>query len=313
MLSIPKVYVGEVKNYDPLKLREAVTSLLEYTQCRHIFRSGDSVLIKPNFVMAPKQKDHPVVTNPFLLMELIKCMKDLGTRPFLADSPGWGNPASIARKIGLSDFCSKNQVPIKKIRHLRFQKNPFPFGPKWMPVSKDVLEADHVINVPKLKSHTQMYLTLSVKNLFGCVPGRLKAFFHNWYGKNPHRFTDLILANALMIKPCLHIVDGISAMHKAGPMLGEPLPLGLLFAGTDPITVDQIICHMIQADLQQVKILQSAKKNNLMPFSVSDIETSVPLNSLSPLPIFHHVEFLAPVQFNLYRVIRGLIKNWFTK
>ena len=93
-------------------------------------------------------------------------------------------------------------------------------------IAKEVIDADVVINVPKFKSHKQMQLTVAIKNLFGCVPGKLKSRLHLWCCKNLRSFGKMLVEYAELVGPQLTIVDGILAME--GPGSGSSYPLGIL-------------------------------------------------------------------------------------
>ena len=84
-------------------------------------------------------------------------------------------------------------------------------------LGREVVEADVVINVPKLKVHQQMQLTAAIKNNFGCVPGKRKARLHFSRGQDRITFGKMLIEYSQLIKPALTVIDAITAMHKLGP------------------------------------------------------------------------------------------------
>ncbi len=87
---------------------------------------------------------------------------------------------------------------------------------------------DQVVNLPKLKTHTQLGLTLGVKNLFGFVPGKRKAAYHLSAGRDEAHFARLMLEIADTVRPSLTVLDGILAMEGDGPSQGTPREAGLM-------------------------------------------------------------------------------------
>ena len=107
------------------------------------------------------------------------------------------------------------------------------------------MEADVVINLPKWKTHGLTVLTLGVKNLFGCIPGPKKALWHLKAGEDRKVFAQILVDLYQVIQPSLTILDGILGMEGNGPNSGHPIPLGLILASRDPLSLDQIVCDLL--------------------------------------------------------------------
>ncbi|MDD5567057.1 MAG: DUF362 domain-containing protein [Patescibacteria group bacterium] len=108
-----------------------------------------------------------------------------------------------------------------------------------------------IINLPKIKTHWETGLTLSTKNLMGCIKGLSKKVMHN------HLVTNLLAVNSLVV-PAMHIVDGLLAMEGQGPGDGRPKRLNLLVAGTDNYLVDGVITKLVGFDLSDVTYIHAA-------------------------------------------------------
>jgi ferredoxin len=130
-------------------------------------------------------------------------------------------------------------------------------------LARPALEADAIINLPKVKTHGQTFLSLAVKNMFGIVPGAHKTQWHLEAGNDPELFARLLLEVCYFKKPVLNIVDGIIAMDGNGPRTGRPFHLGYLIAGPDPTAVDITICQILQTDPLNLPTIRSAQKMNL--------------------------------------------------
>ena len=118
------------------------------------------------------------------------------------------------------------------------------FGSYTFYVAKPVLEADVIINLPKLKTHSLTLLTCAVKNMFGVMPGFRKGEQHKLYPK-PEEFARMLVHLYKLVTPSLSIVDAALAMEGNGPSSGTPKWLGLLMAGEDAIAVDAAAARLI--------------------------------------------------------------------
>jgi uncharacterized Fe-S center protein len=113
-------------------------------------------------------------------------------------------------------------------------------------IAADAMNADLVINLPKLKTHTQMLLTLGVKNIFGCIVGMRKPEWHFRTGIDRERFAELLVRVYAAVRPSITILDGILAMEGQGPGRGgAPRELGIVMASTDAVALDIAVCRML--------------------------------------------------------------------
>jgi uncharacterized protein (DUF362 family) len=131
-----------------------------------------------------------------------------------------------------------------------------------MYLAKPMFDADVVINLPKLKTHSAAIYTGAVKNVFGCIPGLKKADFHK-LAPDPKYFGEITadIHKACNIK--LHIMDGITAMQGEGPTAGEPYAAGKILISEDPLALDVVAAKMLKLNIADVPILQTAKERNL--------------------------------------------------
>jgi uncharacterized protein (DUF362 family) len=134
-----------------------------------------------------------------------------------------------------------------------------PFGA--IEMAEDAVRADVIVNLPKLKTHSQMLLTLAVKNLFGCVVGYRKPEWHMRAGIDRQAFARLIARIGRTLRPAFNILDGVLAMEGQGPgMGGVPRKLGVVLSGRDPFAVDRVVCRMLDLDPEQVPVLKAARE-----------------------------------------------------
>ena len=108
-----------------------------------------------------------------------------------------------------------------------------------------------VINLCKMKTHQLERITGAVKNTFGCVCGVNKAMSHARY-QSPQHFARMLADLNTLVRPSLHIMDGIVAMEGNGPGSGDPFPMNAILVSTDPVALDAVFCALICLDPQLV-------------------------------------------------------------
>ena len=216
---------------------------------------GDKVLLKPNFI-APKPRSQAVQTDPAVILAVAKIIKDYGGKPFIGDSPAWGNTSACIKSLELEDPLKKLDIPVKQLnKSKRVKINGFKVG-----ISTVALEADKIINLPKFKTHQQIVATFAVKNMFGCVSGKEKAILHFAKGKYSEDFCKMLIGIYQYLNPILTIIDGVVAMEGNGPISGTPKPLGFLIGGIDPIACETVCCKLINFSPDNLPMIQTARK-----------------------------------------------------
>jgi Pyruvate/2-oxoacid:ferredoxin oxidoreductase delta subunit len=114
-----------------------------------------------------------------------------------------------------------------------------------MDLAGEVFAFDRVINLAKLKTHTQMVLTLAVKNLFGTIVGANKAMWHLKAGKDYDTFATVLVQILEAVKPTVSIIDGILGMEGDGPSFGSPRHVGIVAASSDAVALDATVCRLL--------------------------------------------------------------------
>lgn len=220
---------------------------------------GRSVLLKPNIV----EFDPSTVinTDPRLVAATAAAMKSMGAVSVtVGEGSGHRRDSQfIAEKSGLLDllrdvdvrFVDLNTAPVRRVA---LDSSFTSLGELWLPTH--VTDADMVVSMPKLKTHHWGGVTLSLKNCFGMVPGRIYGWPKNvlhWAG-----LQESILDVAAAVRPDLAIVDGIVGMQGDGPIMGEPVTAGALIVGTDPVAADSTAARLMRIDPERVRYLEEA-------------------------------------------------------
>ena len=195
---------------------------------------GKTVLVKPNLL-----RNNPLAcTHPAVVATTCSWLLDQGARVQVADSPGFGTAKSVAAAIGLETALKPlglNVEAMAKGESVRLACGSV------LQISRTALAADHIVSVARVKAHSQVRITLSCKNLYGCVPGLRKALYHTREGNTPEHFLRMLTDILKVLPPVAGVLDGVVAMHRTGPSGGDPFALGLLAASPSPVALDEAV------------------------------------------------------------------------
>lgn len=306
----PRVSLHRCSTYEAEVLRPALETLLApWGGMGHWVKPGDRVLLKPNLLTGSRPTKE-CTTRPALVEQVARLVLDCGGRPFLGDSPAFGTAAGVARANGLGEVAERLGMPILEFRSQRYATGAENFP--HLRLSREALEADVVINLPKVKSHVQLTVTLGVKNLFGCVPGKMKAWWHLEAGKDADRFGEMLVETARAIAPDLTIVDGVWGHEGNGPSGGEPRFLGILGASDHLFALDRAWVALLGIDDQTVPTLRAAQRLGLdVPVS----EITFPLCRPAELQVadWRLPDQMMPIDFALPRVVRSTVKHLYIR
>ena len=204
----------------------------------------EKVLLKPNLVRKAKLS-RAVVTHPVVMGAAARLLREAGVRKITAgDSCGVGQATAAAAAVGMDVVLEKYGVPLVDLTGMG--EVPYEKGvqAKSFFVSREVMEADAVINICKMKTHALERITGAVKNMYGCIHGLHKAKGHTVY-PNADSFARMLADLNLFLKPRLYIMDGIAAMEGNGPTSGDPVPMNVLLMSRDPVALDSVFCRLI--------------------------------------------------------------------
>jgi len=300
------VAVTRCETYEPPAVAEAIErqfALLGGVE--RFVKRGDRVLIKPNFI-APRSRRHATQTHPAVVLEVARLLKDFGARPFVGDSPAWSNVFTCVKKLNLDKDLAKLDVPVKQLDKPKWcrlsERNPK------VGISSAALEADVIINLPKLKTHQQLVATFAVKNMFGCVSGKRKALWHLTRGKHTNDFCKLLIEIYKHLSPVLTIIDGVAAMDRGGPIHGRTRDLGWLIAGQDPIACETVCSELVNINVEDLPIVSQAKA---MSFGCHDREKIQTLGEdySKNITTDFQLPTLVPVGFSLLHVCKSVCKQ----
>ncbi len=225
-------------------------------------RRQEQVLIKPNLLMAAAP-GRAITTHPSLVRAAVEYVLERGAIPLVADSPAIGSFARIMDKGGFREALAGTGVVGQPFKETRFVDLGSPFGK--VALAREALDAEVIINLPKLKTHAQLFLTLGVKNLFGTVVGFEKPQWHMKMGSRRELFALLMVRIYEQFKPAFTILDGITALEGDGPGRGgRPREVGLMMGSSSAHALDLTVCRLFQLDPDRLPTLKVAREMGLL-------------------------------------------------
>ncbi|MCX7933861.1 MAG: DUF362 domain-containing protein [Planctomycetota bacterium] len=218
-------------------------------------RPGAKVVLKPNLVLG-YPPERAATTHPAVVRAVAELALACGGKVSLGDSPGIGSCRSAAEKAGLGPIFSDLGIPCLEFTPSETRDDRRLF--RCLTLARELLEADVVINLPKLKTHCQMLMTMAVKNLFGAVVGLQKFQWHYRAGADKALFGRMLYEICAAVNPSLNILDAIVAMDGNGPTHGEPNATGFIAASPDPCALDAATMRALGLAPEALYTLQAA-------------------------------------------------------
>jgi uncharacterized protein (DUF362 family) len=220
---------------------------------------GKVILLKPNLVgLDPVGVMN---THPAVIAAARESFLRLGaSHVLIGDGPAMDRDTeAILESVRLREFAGPLARTFVDLNIDDVERVPLPTRAsrlKELYFPKTVLGADLVVSMPKLKTHHWAGVTLSLKNMFGVVPGSCYGWPKNvlhWAG-----IDQAILDINAAVRPDFAIVDGIVGMEGNGPIQGTPRACGLLLFGDDPVAVDATCCRVMGLLPERIRYLASA-------------------------------------------------------
>jgi len=224
------------------------------------------VLVKPNLVNSSNARF--CTTHPQVVRAACAWLLDQGASVTVADSPAFGPASRVARGSGLADGLAGLGLKVQNLKRAA----PLELtGGGTIGLSLDALEADRILNLPKLKTHGQMTMSGAVKNLFGCVVGFRKAVAHYSLGHSHEVFRSMLMDVYAALPQTHHLMDAVHPLHRDGPINGAPFPLGMLAASANGIALDATAYSVIGLPPDQVPLWAEALARDLPGSDPADI------------------------------------------
>jgi len=264
------VRISACREYDPAAVSVILREHFAAMGADEAFFAGKNVVIKPNLV-SPFSPDKAATTHPVLVEEAARLILSLGGKVTIAESNG-GPYNEAAMKLSYRN-TGMEKAAENAGAALNFDpasvEMAYPAGKncRMFDIIRPIAEADIIINMGKLKTHSLTTMTGCVKNLFGTVPGLKKFEFHARYPDQRDFQRALVdLCSLLSEKtPMLNILDAVVGMEGNGPTGGEPRPIGCILSGWNPFAVDTLGARLLGLEGQVLMLEEGVSRGYCPP------------------------------------------------
>lgn len=308
-----KVAIARASAYDRESIAPAICQAVEvFGGWDTLVRCGDRVLVKPNCISGVPP-DQPAQTHPAVILETCRQLLDFGARPFVGDSPAWGSLHGNLGRLGILDDLQRLGVPVVPFKNPVLAENPRGKVFHRLTVDRTALDADAIVNLPKFKAHRQLVLTVAIKNMFGCVGGRRKAWWHVKAGSFDNYFARMLVDTFEMLRPAITLIDAVVAMQGKGPISGTPKFMGLILAATDGPALERVAAELAGVAPHEIRTLQAARELEVGTPYLEQIDIAgPPLAEVKPADF--EIPRLLPIGFSLPRFVKGSFKQvWLSR
>lgn len=262
------VVILKVADY-AARLRDDTTRGLKELGVSNDIVKGRSVVIKPNLVEPHAEAAH-INVHPLLIGAIAETFRSIGAKSVtVAEGAGHVHDSyHVLHTSGLIDVLADTSTPFVDLNFAEIQavKNTNrSTALEELMLPRPVLDADIFVSLAKMKTHHWAGATLSMKNLFGIMPGSYYGWPKNVLHQNGIK-ESIVDINASLLaarKNRLHlsIVDGIVGMEGDGPIMGTPKEAGVLVFGSNPVATDATCCRVMGIDPAKVDHIADASRS----------------------------------------------------
>lgn len=272
-----KVAISKCHDYDLEILKAEIRTLLNLIDGFDRITKDAKVFIKLNCV-GPFGPEQGITTHPVFVQAVIQLVKEKTNNIIIGDNPATKNLIYTLKKNKIFDIIKQENIQIVNGEIFTKISNKGAKIYQEFEVSKEMIDVDVMINLPKLKTHALMYLTCAQKNLFGLIYGLNKASWHV-RASNPLMFAETLndfygaVLNSFTGKTIIHICDGILGLEGEGPSSsGIPKQAGAILASLDAVSLDRVAIEVAGLDYKKYILGQIANDRRLGVGNFKDIE-----------------------------------------
>src|SRR4030042_923220 len=266
-----KVALVRCETYDDEAVCAAVEKGLELIGgVSNLVKPGERMVMKPN-VLYGTNPEKGVSTHPSVFRAVGIMLKKAGARVSYGDSPSFGSSRMHMGRAGLKQVADELGIERADFDKGRTVSHKDALLIKSFVVANGVLDADGLVNLPKLKTHPLVRFTGAVKNQFGCVPGLLQSQYHVKL-VDPYDFAAMLVDLNALTRTRFCVMDGIVAMEGNGPRSGKLTKLNVLLFSSDQVAMDATACRIINLDPEVVPTATLGEKAGLGTCHSDNIE-----------------------------------------
>jgi uncharacterized protein (DUF362 family) len=254
-----ETFIASVSGYDK-NLKSHIIAGLRELGIQSGWVNGKRVLLKPNLVEPHRALEH-INTHPLVIRAAVETFLSLGAAQVMV-AEGSGHRRDnllVLEESGLADVLAEDKIPFTDLNLSSVVKMPNQGKASKLEAfyfPEEILKADIIVSMAKMKTHHWAGVTLSMKNLFGVMPGIVYGWPKNvlhWAGIN-----QCVYDITATLKPHLAIVDGIVGMEGDGPIMGSAVKSGALVMGTNLPAVDSTCARLMGIDPMKIPYLAAA-------------------------------------------------------
>ena len=266
---------------------------------------GCRVMLKPNLVSG-RGHEGLDCTHPEFVAAVAEWCVDQGATVAIGDSPAFGTSLTVMRLCGMTSALQG--LPLKAVHFSRGKSIRLDCGIK-VRIAPQALDCDYLINLPRVKAHAQVRVTLAVKNYFGVVSSWKKAWLHMRCGERENLFESLLVDLLKVVPAGFSFIDGIVAMHKTGPIFGDPFPLGLVAGSANPVALDAALLDILGVSADQSMVQMECIRRGLPGSRSGNLSYPFLCPEETAMPDFQLPLELDRVRFQPSRILKGLLKR----
>jgi uncharacterized protein (DUF362 family)/NAD-dependent dihydropyrimidine dehydrogenase PreA subunit len=258
-----RVSIVQASNYDLDEIRDAVRTGVELVGgLEGIVKPGDRVFVKINHLPPASPPERGIVTHPIFVEGVLELLKEAGADITVGDDieSGPGDRFGIS---GFRQMCQRAGVRLVNLRECGFiatEGNGRLIDPVY--VSRTAVEADVIVNLPKLKTHSLTIFTGGIKNMYGTIPASRRQKYHSTFVQ-PEDFSLMLTDIFAAARPQLTIMDGIVAMEGEGPANGILRQTNVILTSRDAVALDAVATAIIGLNPEDIDTIRYCDERGL--------------------------------------------------
>ena len=256
------VFIAKAESYDGSLEKIILAGFGELGITRELIK-GKRVLLKPNLVEPHSTAPH-INTHPMIVAAAIEAFKylDAGKVTVAEGSGHRMDSLFILEMTGYQDMLRQQKTSFSDLNRAEVflvKNRGTRTGIKYLVLPRELMENDIIVSMAKMKTHHWVGATLSMKNLFGIMPGA----YYGWPKNVLHvaGIEESIIDINTTVQPHIAIVDGVVGMEGDGPIMGRPIEANVVVMGRNLPAVDATCARIMGIDPEKMPYLEAASIN----------------------------------------------------
>ena len=269
-----QVSIVRAANYDAEEIREAVRRNIELIGgLEGLVKPGNRVFVKINHLPPASPPERGIITHPIFVEGVIGLLKEVGADITVGDDIE-SDPGDRFSISGFRQMCQRTGVRLVNLREGGFvaiEGKGRLLEPVY--VSRIAVEADVIIDLPKLKTHSLTIFTGGIKNMYGTIPASLRHRYHRDF-INVDDFNLMLTDVFAAVRPHLTIMDGIVAMEGEGPANGNLRQTNVILTSRDAVALDTVATSIIKLNSEDIGTIHYCNERGLGVGNLEAIEVT---------------------------------------